>query len=137
MGDSYKTRLWIGIDDPIIDVLQDARSGSAWLAQALETFFQKLGPDSLGRPAETAPMRQARAYQVELPQWAQIYLSALPRGYQTRLVRAAAWYQLGRLSNSIDVDALFERLMIVAGEASPVPLSSDQKQDIMAFVDQF
>lgn len=138
MDNSYKTHLWHGVDKSAIDKIASARSGSAFLAKAIQSFFKVLGPDGLTDPKEGDLPKQARAYNVNLPPWARSYMERLPRGYQTRLVRAAVWFYIGRLSNKIDVDKLFAKLMELASKGEvPEVLTDQQKNDIMNFVDQF
>ena len=133
-----KGHFWNGVDDAVIEALQSARSGSAWLAKAIGEFVKTIGPEMLGEVVEGDLVKQARAYNVGLPRWASAYIARLPHGYRTRFVRSAAWFYLGRLSNSLDVDDLVSKLMQVVGnKASEEPLTEVEKMAVEAFVDQF
>lgn len=132
-----KGHFWNGVDDAVIEALQSARSGSAWLAKAIGEFVEVIGPELLGEVVKGDLVKQARAYNVELPRWASAYIARLPHGYRTRFVRSAAWFYLGRLSNSFDIDDLVYKLMQVVGDRSQEPLTDVEKTAVEEFVNQF
>ena len=133
---SYKSRLQPGLDDPLLAELRSVRSESAWLAAAIETFFDEFGADDLGE-CDGEP-KQITAYNVQVPKWASSYLDRVG-GYRSRLIRAAAWFYLGRLSATFDVKNIMAEIKRMAGKSmEPSKVLTDEEHELVnTLVDQF
>lgn len=136
-------RFWPGIDDAVLQKLQDERSGSAWLGYALAAFIKHVGPDLLGEAGKDTSSKRVTAYSISLPRWAMAYIGRLPYGYQSKLLRAAVWFYLGRLSTSMDLDLakfLAEVKMVIEQNsklAFEEPVSTEDRALVETLMNQF
>jgi len=132
----YRTRFAKGMDDPVLNALATGRTKSAWLANALEAFFQAFGPEDLGELS--SERYQVIAYNARLPKWAVAYLERA-NNHRSELVRAAAWFYLGQQSMSFDLNKLLaEMKRVIDPDLTPQePITSEDQALVETLTSQF